>query len=331
MTSRTKLFIKLSLRISFTIVALLWVFDQIDFQQFRQELKMARWEYLIPVWMLTIILLYVNSEKMRFILRKQDCSVNTCILFGASAVSFFYSMFMPGPLSTGVKWYILKKHTRKGCNVLSSMVYNQLSVMIVMAVSGLAVLIITNPIVILLPDVKTQWLLPVICGMSAITIIIISLLLLNRRTGEKAISLLGHILRYLPERVQQKGEEILGQLAVFQTVGYRFHFVIAFITIMNSFAGSIVLYILSAKGASIVAPLGVFFWLPAIIYILGKIPISIANLGVREVTLVSILKLYGIEGSAVLLMSMILFSTSLFMAIIGVFYQLSWAGAGKPH
>jgi hypothetical protein len=50
----------------------------------------------------------------------------------------------------------------------------------------------------------------------------------------------------------------------------------------------------------------------------------VANLGVREATLVGFLAVYGVEKSAAMLMSMILFSTLVFMAIIGAAYQLAW-------
>ena len=56
-----------------------------------------------------------------------------------------------------------------------------------------------------------------------------------------------------------------------------------------------------------------------------------ANLGVREVTLVGILGIYGVEKSEAFLMSMIIFSSLVFMAVIGAIYQISWALSSKKH
>jgi hypothetical protein len=64
----------------------------------------------------------------------------------------------------------------------------------------------------------------------------------------------------------------------------------------------------------------------AVIYVLGRVPISVANLGVREVILVGLLTIYGVDKSQALLMSMILFSALVVMAIIGAIYQIFWAG-----
>jgi hypothetical protein len=101
------------------------------------------------------------------------------------------------------------------------------------------------------------------------------------------------------------------------------------ITIIAIILGGVCAYIFSARGANITAPLGVLVWLCAIVSFLGRLPISIANLGVREATLVGFLALYGVETSPALLMSMILFSSAIFMAVIGAIYQLYWAVTAK--
>jgi uncharacterized membrane protein YbhN (UPF0104 family) len=325
MTERRKQFAKLLVRILITTGLLIWVFSQIDLQQFWQTTKTARWWFLIAVWALTVIIFWINSIKMRLILKKQDCNVKISTLFGASAITLFYGMIIPGILSTGVKWYILKKDTGKSGGVLSSMFYNQMTIMVVMTVFGLAALMITNPSSLLKSDSNNQWLLPVISGILLAAIILISLLLLNNRTGGKIIKALGFPLKPLPRKIRQKAQGLLEQVAIFQTVSAKFHLTILSVTIIANLIGGVLLYILSAKAANITAPLGVFVWLCAVIYVLGRVPISIANLGVREVTLVGFLGIYGVAKPQALLMSMILFSALVVMALIGAVYQLFWA------
>lgn len=324
MTVRTIQFAKLLIRLLITTGLLIWVFSLIDLEQFRQAVKTARWQLLIAVWVLTVIIFWINSIKMQLILKKQACNVRVTTLFGASAVTLFYSMIIPGILSTGVKWYILKKNTGKSTNVLSSMLYNQTSIMVVMTVFGLAALMITNPASLSTANTENQWLLPAVCGMLITVIILVSLLLLNSRAGGKIIKAIGVLLRPLPVKIRQKAQEILEQAAIFQTAGAGFHLTIASITIIVNLIGGVFTYFLSAKAANITAPVGVLVWLCAAIYILGKVPISLANLGVREVTLVGFLAIYGVDKPQALLMSMILFSTIVVMAVIGAMYQLFW-------
>ncbi|MFB0552270.1 MAG: lysylphosphatidylglycerol synthase transmembrane domain-containing protein [Phycisphaerae bacterium] len=321
MTTGTKQLAKLLIRILITTGLLLWVFRQIDLEQFRQTIKTARWHFLIAVWALTVILFWIRSMKMRLILKKQRCDVAAATIFGATAVTCLYSMILPGVLSTGVKWYILKKGTGKGSNVLSSMLYNQLSATLIMMVFGLAALMITNP----RANTENQWLLPAVCGILLAAIILFSLLLLNSRTGGKIIKGIGFLLRPLPAKIRQKGWEILNQIATFQSAGVGFHLKIGLITIIDTLIGGVITYILSARAANVTAPVAVLVWLCVVVYVLGRLPISLANLGVREVTLVGFLAIYGVAKPQALLMSMILFSALVFMAVIGTIYQIFWA------
>ncbi len=67
-------------------------------------------------------------------------------------------------------------------------------------------------------------------------------------------------------------------------------------------------------------------WQCSFIYILGRLPISIANLGVREAVLVAGLGVYGVDSSSAVLMSMIIFSNRLVIAGIGAAWQIGGAG-----
>jgi hypothetical protein len=174
-------------------------------------------------------------------------------------------------------------------------------------------------------------LLPVVCGFLLAGVIVISFLLLNERTGGSLIKIMGYAVRLFPAKARAKGEEILTQIAMFHTVGWGFHFLIAVVTVVTTFVGCVVTFVLCAKGANITVSIWVLIWLSAIVGILGKIPISVANLGVREVTLVQFLAFYSIEPSASLLMSMIFFSGALFMGVIGAGYQLLWALRPDKH
>jgi uncharacterized membrane protein YbhN (UPF0104 family) len=331
MTTRSKQLAKLLIRILITTGLLVWVFSQIDIGQFGQTVKTARWHLLIAIWVLTVAFFWIRSIKMQLILKKQDCKIGIATIFKASAVTSLYSMILPGVLSTGAKWYILKKDSGKGSNVLSSMVYNQLVTLFIMIAFGLAAFMITNPVQFLRTDLNNQWLLPLICGILLTVMIVISLLLLNSRTGGIILDGLGFLLKPFPQKIRQKGREILGQIAIFQTAGASFHLKIVSITTIDTLIGGAIIYVLSARAANVTAPAGTLVWICAAIYVLGRVPISMANLGVREVTLVGILGIYGVEKSQALLMSMIIFSSLVFMAVIGAVYQISWAVRSKKY
>lgn len=52
------------------------------------------------------------------------------------------------------------------------------------------------------------------------------------------------------------------------------------------------------------------------------------EMGVREAILLSVLLMYGVEFPSVVLMSLILFSALVFIAVLGVLFQLIGFGMG---
>ena len=330
MRIEVKKVIRLFARIVVATVLLVWVFSQVDLAQFRQTVSSARWHYLIGVWLSTAVFFWLQCLTMQLILRNQDCRVGVNTLFGVSSITALYSLVLPGILSTGVKWYILKRLTGKGSNVLSSMLYNQVTLSVVMAVIGLAALIVTNPTEVLFPGVHPTWIVPATSGVLLTAVVLVSGLLLNGRTGATVTRLLEGGLRFSPGGVRAKGLVMLAQVGVFQAAGLAFHLTIAAINTLNTLFVGLLIYYFAARAAYVGVSIGVLMWLCAIVFLLSKVPVSVANLGVREVTLVGLLTGYGTSRSEALLMSMILFSSLVFMATLGAAYQLLW-WAGKTR
>jgi uncharacterized membrane protein YbhN (UPF0104 family) len=309
----------LLVRILITILLLTWVFSKIDFRQFADVAKKAEWHLLILSWILTIISFWGMSFTMRLIMKRLDCEVSTGTVFLASAITALYGMILPGILDVSVKWYILKFHTGKPSHVLSSMVYNQFTLTLVMIIFGLSALIISNP--------TSNFKLPLICIFLLIIIILCCLLLLNRITGPKVTVFFGSTLKWLPSRVNNVGQKILSQLSTFQTAGWKFHLQILLLTAFTTSLG-IIVYVFAAKTAGITVSFGVLAWQSSLIYLLGRLPISIVDLGVREITIVESLALYGVSAPEALLMSMVVFSNRIAMVPLGAIYQIYWVFRG---
>jgi len=318
MSPRAKQIVKLLAKVAVAVILLVWVFAQVDLGQFRQTVMATRWQYLIGVWLATALFSLLQACALQIILRKQDCEVGLHSLFATTCVTAYYSLILPGIVSTGVKWYILKRSTGKGANVLSSMLYNQATLAVVMVVAGLAAL---GHFEFQISNFRFV----IVCWGLAGLIALSSVLLLNNRAGGPVTRLLIASLRPLPRYVRENGRAVLEQIAVFQTAGWRFHLLVAVINMVDGLLVGLLLYFLAARAAYVVVPLGVLIWLCAVVFVLSKIPITIANLGVREVTLVGLLGLYGVDKSAALLMSMVMFTGLIFMGLSGAAYQLYWS------
>jgi hypothetical protein len=330
MRDRIRQVLALLLKLAVTAGLLAWVFQKIDLAQLWQALVAARWAYLWPIWGLAIVSYAILSFKLALILRRQGCDASTGSLFAISAVTTLYGMVLPGMLDLSAKWYLLKQQTGKGTHALSSMVYNQFTTTLVVLVVGLAAVTAVTP-----PHrVGTR----VLClGLIAV-LMAVGLLLLHRTMGPRLTRWAGLLLGPMPGLIRRPGLKVLDQMAVFQTAGWPFHFnALALSLVANTVVGTII-YKLAALAAGIHLPLALHFWQCTAIFVLGKLPISVAEFGVREATLVESMAPYGVEPSAALVMSMVIFTNRLLLASIGAAFQLRWVlsprfsrGFGRPR
>lgn len=320
-----KKYYKLAIRIIGTSVLLGLVFWHVDLQQFWQAILAAKREYFALAWVVSTVFFIVRSYRLRLILKQQSIDVGTFTIFKVSAATALYSLVLPGVMSTGMKWYILKKATGKGTNIFNSMVYNQLSEIIVMTCCALAALIVTNPTPLLFPEITNQWLLPTVCSIGFLLLVASTLFLLIPRTSGYVLRALDYMVKPLPEKVRKKARQTLREATMFHDAGWPFHANMVLLNIVTQVAGTILVYILAAKAANFSVPLTVHLWLASLVFILGRMPISIAGLGVREITLVGILTAYGIEKSSALLMSMVLFSCIILRAMLGAVFMIQWS------
>jgi len=308
--------IKLAVRAVVTVALLIWVFAKIDVRQLLDITKQVNWLLLVVIWIVTLAGFWIQSYKMKLILKKQGCHVDVATIFGVSAVTALYGMVLPGLLDVSVKWYALKRHTGKPSNVLSSMIYNQFTATLVMVILGLAALIMINP--------RSNWKLSAICAVLLAVIIIASWVLLSSRTGPRLTERLSRILNPFPPKLRKAGVKILQQLSGFQNSGWRFHLNILFLTLAGAIVGGIIVFILSAKAAQIDLPILVLIGQCSLICLLSRLPISVANLGVREATLIESSALYGVNAPSALLMSLIILSNRVLMVVIGAICLLIW-------
>jgi len=321
----TRKWLKFLLRILVSLAALTWVLNQVDLSEFKEAVASAQWEYLGVVWVFNALLFWARSFRFQLILRKLNCAVSVNTLFGSSAVMALYGMVMPGMLSLAAKWYVIKRATGKGAHVVSAMLYNQVSIMVIMVAFGLLALVISNPLEQLpIDSAQARW-LPLGCVVLFLVIVVIFAGLLSRRAGKHIDKMADRLFRPLPLALRGKAHLVLSQLHVFRTVGVWFHVLIGCLTLITGAVGCGILYLLAAKAANVSVPIMVFVWLQAIVYVLGRIPISLANCGPREIMLVTTLGIYGIDKPHALLMSAIIFSAHIFLAFIGALYQLSWS------
>ncbi|UCD49816.1 MAG: flippase-like domain-containing protein [Phycisphaerales bacterium] len=314
MTDRTKRILKLLVR-GLVTAALLWlIFREIDLDALTEALARARWRYVLLSWALGVLAYWVRAERLGLILKKLGCKLATRKIFRASAVATIYSLVLPGIVGVGVKWYILRSFTGKAAQALSAMVYNQASEVLLRLLLSLVLVAATNP--------GGAWWMPALC--LAVTVVLVAglLLLFHPRTAARLVSISNSLLKPLPAFVREGAMKTIASSQVFASTGPGFHLNIAAINVVSTLF-SAALYWCCARAIGISVPATAFVWQASVVYILGRLPISVANFGVRECTLIGFLSLYGVDAATAVVFSLLVFSNALVMAFIGLLYQLS--------
>ena len=329
LTENQKKWLKLCLRLSVTGVGLTVVFYLVDLQELKDAIKQVDRRFLVLAWAFNAAMFWCRSYRFQLILKKLSCYVSVNTLFASSAMMALYGMVLPGVLSLTAKWYVIKRATGKGGHVVSAMVYNQVSIMVAMVAFGLLALVVTNPLSQLnLSQSQARWLS---LGGIAMFVVIMGMFatLLSRRVGGEIDRLIQSCMKGLPALVRTKGDLVLEQIHVFRTLGPGFHIYILVLGLATGALGGGVLYMLAARATHISVPFMAFVWMHAVIYILGRIPVSISNCGVRDFVLMGLMGVYGVGRPEALLMSLIVFSAHIFMAFLGALYQVSWSLSRK--
>ncbi len=310
MTNRTKSILRYVLRLVITAVLLWLAGRQIDFGEFATSLTRARWTYVLLLWMLALVSVWVLSWRFRLILRTQRFEVATWSIFRVAMITMLYGMVLPGLLTSGVKWMLLRKQTRAGGSLIGAMVYNQ--------ASNIASKLLFAAVAIATADPGGP------AGLAASGIgagvLLLSLVLLHPRTGDAAVRTVQWPLRALPGKLRERAMTSLDSLRVYQAVGIRFHLAMLAVLTFTSALG-VVIYYLAARAASLELPITALAWQMSAVFLLSRLPISIANLGVREFALVKFVAMYGGDASGALVMSAVLFSSVVLTALIGLTFQ----------
>jgi hypothetical protein len=320
MSPRRKKLLNLVFRVLVTAALLLLVLSQIDVHQLGQTARTVKLQFLFVAWVLSVANNWVRAAKLKFILKEQQCDVSLSVLFGTTAITALYGMVMPGTLSTGVKWYILKEHSKMGMQVFSAIVYNQITNIVFIVLLGLIAIIISNP--------ASTLQLPAICTALAVMTVVGTILVISKTTGPKINALLRRVVNILPERLRPKAEGTFRKIEIFQTISWSFHLKAFAYNALQNFL-SVVVFVFAAKAAGADVPIIALTWQCFAIALLAMLPISIANLGVREFTLVQTMAKYGVAGPTALLFSAVVFSTTILLAVIGAIYQISWTFSRK--
>lgn len=281
---------------------------------------MSAFEGLIWIWLIAMVgsaqlQRFTVSVQLWLILSQSGLTVSVFRVFLANALATLYSMFLPGNIaSAGVKWLDLSAATGKKAAVFNGLVYHRFVMTLLTLAVGGAALTFSNP----LPS-KFLTYLP---GSLLVLLTAVFVCLYHPRLGSRVVMLLRRVTGLLPQRVANYAVSVLDAIRRFHGFSARDHIRIFAWALLSVALRILVLYCGTRTLGIDVSPVHIL-WISAFLVFTATLPLTIANLGVREGLLVFALTPFGVDPATAVALGLLVFANQILAALIGAVYQLA--------
>jgi len=232
------------------------------------------------------------------------------ILFAINLKTLFFAFFLPGDFGgSAVKWYLIARIDGRRAETLAAMIYIRMVNLLVVLLTGLVALLVKWPFG------DKSGLVYLLLALVATVIAIAALhLRWTQRWWDKLMA---------AKCIVSLGSGVVGQLnkvhdAFLAVSRYRARDLLVLWGFSFAVKLSITLsFWLAAQALGLNLGVVALLWIHSAVEIVQFLPISIAGLGTREITVIYLLGLFGIAEPAALGFSLVLFSLRLGMVAVG--------------
>jgi uncharacterized protein (TIRG00374 family) len=251
--------------------------------------------------------------RLRLLLRQQDLILPYKNLFGIVLESLFYRVFLPGgTIATMTARFLkLQKATQSRSRTLACLAIDRVFATLSLVTVGIVSAFLSRGT---LADPIGAVLL-----VSALLVVAFYVAAIRGTAGDLVVGVL-RTLRL--QRLAELAERGLRPLTEFQRMRSRTVFCIAGLSLGSHLIG-MTLYALLGAAVGVDIPLLSWGWIRSLVVLTTMLPISLLGLGVREASLLYLLRGFGTPEELCLAMAMLIFSVSvLFVATIGGLLEL---------
>jgi uncharacterized membrane protein YbhN (UPF0104 family) len=305
------------LRIVFTVAILYLLLNIVGAQALKQALSRTEWTWLIGMYAMTLCFIVINSAMLKQLLEKVGLKISLRRVALANSLSTMYSLILPSDTLAGlVKWADLSAATGDKPRVLSAMVFAKVALALAPLFFGTLALALHNPF----SDVP----LSAIAGGLCFSVVIGTAAILNPKSGAVFDRVINSLVSFLPDFIRKKLSAVVASLKRFRLLSYVDHLQILLYSVA-AFGFGIAGFYCAVRAAGESVAITALLWVSLVLFIARLLPITISNLGVRESIIVYAFAAYGVAPGPALLIGLLMFSNTIFIAIAGALYQSALA------
>jgi len=299
------------------MVVIMLVILMVGWDNVAAATKKTQLSWLLIMFGAVLVVRSIETVQMHILLAKLDVKISLIRIFLANSLSSLYSLVLPGDVFASMaKWANLSAVCGKKSLMLSTMVYNRIALMAPMLVIGTLALAMENPFAdnFIVGGIIITWML----------IMAVALSTFHPTFSLFRTQAFRFITQRLPFRIQELVEGVISSFTCFHNFRVRDHLTVYGFSFLG-FLVNVSIMSCATRAVDIELSFFVLFWLTAVLFVFRQVPLTVANLGIRESILIVILGLYGVEPERAVTVGLILFSAHLFIALIGLIYQVALA------
>jgi hypothetical protein len=309
--------IRITLQLIFTIVVLILIFNSINITNLSQFLSSIKiWPLLFSL-LITFLMRFLWAYQISITQAPVDMHFSVYEIFRIQMIATFYSLILPGDLiAGGVSVYKLSQPDRKYIEAGALLIFFRLIQISCLIIVGLIAAFLDPQIGS--PEIRILILL----GLLSITIMWI-LFFSNqvKRIIDFGVNKLNGKSSSLMS-IYDNIEKLLNTILNFRSLGVNKLIYVFSLSLFAQILG-LVYYFSLAMAVDIHLSIFVIGWISSFVTIVQMIPISIAGLGVREVSYAVLLSDYGISPEQAISFSITIFAVFVIVGLVGGLFELS--------
>jgi uncharacterized membrane protein YbhN (UPF0104 family) len=266
-----------------------------------------------PAWLVVSFTLVgvtnlLAALQMRAILAAQGMEFSVRQIAGINLITSFYGLFLPSYLAGGViRWHHFSKPQGKRAQALAAMIFSREVEIVTTIGFGIVFYYLANS------SVSTASVITTLALALAAAVLIV---LLSVARAPHAALRAGLMRLAFPHSMRERILKVSDCLVDFGNRHRAHHLQFLALCIVRNAIG-VTSFICFAQALRIAAPAMSLGWIRAALDLVLTLPISIAGLGVRDASLVTMLNHQGVPAASALAFSFVLLARTLLVALLG--------------
>jgi glycosyltransferase 2 family protein len=302
-------FLSYAARVLVSAGLLYLVARKIPLDTFLQSMREVNLPLMIVSYFLIPIMGYIDANRTKMMSDLQGITLSINQIVRINFITSFYSLFLPGHLAGGViRWHRMSSHDKKPAQALATILFTRMLSTIVTVVVGLAC-----------------WLLDPVARRTlgfglGFTVLLLGLLiahwlLFNSGRAHWLASWLGG-RSWLPKFAADKIGKVLVSVDKFGELTFGRLAGTGALLVLSELIGILSFYLISVAMHLGLSPVSIG-WVRAYVTLLTLLPISIMGVGVRDGSMVVMLRAYAVAPALALTYSALLLTRTVVLALLG--------------